>query len=71
MMALERAKKFVYYGGHIDILLILIGFSVVYVAHTPGTDILAFTALLFGATWVFIGIKWLDTDIRKASEDPK
>ena len=71
MTALEKAKKFVHYGGHIDILIILIGLSVACVVHSPGTDIFRFTALLFGTTWVLIGLKWFDTDITKACEDPK
>ena len=71
MTALERAKKFVHYGGYIDIVIILIGLDVAYAAHSPEPDIFRFTALLFGATWALIGLKWLDTDIRKALEDPK
>ena len=71
MAAIEKAKKFVHYGGHIDILLILIGLSVAYVARSSETDIFRFTAPLFGATWAFIGLKWFDTDITKACEDPK
>ena len=70
MTALEKAKKFVHYGGHIDILIILIGLSVA-CEHSPGTDIFRFTALLFGETWAFIGLKWFVTDITKACEDPK
>ena len=71
MTALEEAKKFVHYGGHLDILIILIGLGVAYAAHSPELDIFRFAALLFGATWAIIGLKWFDTDITKACEDPK
>ena len=71
MTALERAKKFAHYGGHVDILIIIMGLGVVYVANPASADIFRFTALLFGATWMIIGLKWLDADVTKACEDPK